>query len=248
MRKPTALRILQLLSLLPAGLAALVCYDIASPMHPEILTPVEDCWCFTTQSRYNSHSKDKGGVANIGGGPPPAPGLALAPAPAPGFPAPAPAGAPASARPGPAPAPVLGPAPKSPAPAPAAGPDNQNKDNGHNDDGDGDGPTQSMPKSAAQSTPAGPAPASATTSSYNSDDVNLPFFSFAPESPLKSILAAPALPPPSWNSDNKVYFNIDCRETKDVCDGMAETLNAAGWYISQVFSSLESQLTSDNQL
>ena len=203
-------------------------------MHPEILTPVEDCWCFTTESRYNSHSKDKGGVANIGGGPAQAPGPAPAAAAAPGLPA--------LARPGPAPA------PKSPAPAPAAGSNqgkNQNKDNDHGDNDDGNGPNQTKPKSAAPSAPvgtapAGPASASATTSSsssssYNSDDVNLPFFSFAPDSPLKSILAAPALPPPSWNSDNKVHFNIDCRETKDVCDGMTETLNAAGWYISQVF-------------
>src|SRR5271170_784198 len=56
MRKDTALRVLALVSLLPSALAAMVCYDIASPMHPEILTPV-DCWpdpqCSThSRSRY----------------------------------------------------------------------------------------------------------------------------------------------------------------------------------------------------
>jgi hypothetical protein len=65
-------------------------------------------------------------------------------------------------------------------------------------------------------------------------DVNLPFFSFAPVSPLSQSLNAPALPPPTWDSDQKIFFNLDCTESTDFCNGMKQTLDLAGWYVSQV--------------
>jgi hypothetical protein len=75
-------------------------------------------------------------------------------------------------------------------------------------------------------------PPQATTSA--STNVNLPFFNFAPNSPLSSILSMPALPSPTWDLENRIYFNTDCRAAVDNCEGMTETLNLAGWYISQV--------------
>jgi hypothetical protein len=54
MRKSTALRVFHLLSLLPSSLAALVCYDIASPMAPSALIPV-DCWDLSGMS-YNGEA------------------------------------------------------------------------------------------------------------------------------------------------------------------------------------------------
>jgi|SRR5579862_3073686 len=202
MHKSTAVRILYLLPLLPAGLAEIVCYDIASPMHPEILTPVENCWCLSSGSTgpsqgYSaaSHSKDKGGHA---------------PAPAHGSPGDKPGNGP------------------SPAKSPGNGKGSDKDDRGdgkNNNNGNANSPA-SIPSSTQ------PAAASATTT--KGTQVNLPFFSFAPASPLKSILGAPALPPPDWNSPNQVYFNIACKENQSVCDGMSQTLNAAGWYISQV--------------
>jgi hypothetical protein len=67
-----------------------------------------------------------------------------------------------------------------------------------------------------------------------SQEVNLPFFNFAPDSPLSESLTAPALPPPSWDSDQKIFFNLDCKESTDFCNGMKQTLDLAGWYVSQV--------------
>jgi hypothetical protein len=67
------------------------------------------------------------------------------------------------------------------------------------------------------------------------EDVNLPFFSFAPASPLSQSLNAPALPPPTWDSDQKIFFNLECKESTDFCNGMKQTLDLAGWYVSQVF-------------
>jgi hypothetical protein len=83
---------------------------------------------------------------------------------------------------------------------------------------------------------------------YPPNDVNLPYFNFAPDSPLPSLLSAPALPPPTWNSNNRIYFNINCKVSRDRCDGMSQTLNLAGWYISQVLPVQTTLLTADNPI
>jgi hypothetical protein len=229
MRKSTALRILSLLPLLPAGLADFVCYDIASPMHPEILIPVENCWVYTPPSASSIvyMDKEKAGNPNPGNGPVPPP------APTPNTPKPGndPAGSKSS-------------------PSPGNGKSNGN-DN-QNDDGNSKYNTydESASYSASYSTsrtyitptarPSGTSWQSQSTPTFINDDdnVNLPFFNFAPAAPLQEILDAPALPPPDWNSPNLIYFNIDCNEPAPICTEMTQTLNAAGWYISQVFAIL----------
>ena len=78
---------------------------------------------------------------------------------------------------------------------------------------------------------------------------NLPFFTFAPNSPLSEILSAPALPAPDWNSDQQIFFNLDCKQSSTTCQGMSQTLDLAGWYISQVLINPSSQsLITDNTL
>lgn len=72
-----------------------------------------------------------------------------------------------------------------------------------------------------------------------SDNItNLPFFDWAPYSPLSEILSQPALPPPTWNSSQQIYFNLDCGppSSPEFCCGMSKTLDIAGWYVSQVCS------------
>src|SRR3981189_37013 len=59
MQKSTALRLLHLISLLPPTLATVICYDITSPMHPEILTPV-NCWSDFAVKSKNSSMDDSG--------------------------------------------------------------------------------------------------------------------------------------------------------------------------------------------
>lgn len=207
MRKSTALRILALLPLLPAGLADLVCYDIASPMHPEILIPVENCWCHhgaTFLSKYSSNEKDGNGPA-----PPPMP---------------------ASSRPKASPVPSYkqgNPSTTRPT-SPTAGSNTSTHDQDYSDDDDDNNHNPSSPAGSSHPTQ------SSSPSSYD-DDVNLPFFSFAPDSPVQQILNSPALPPPDWKSPNQVFFNVDCGESQTTCDGVTQTLNAAGCYISQVF-------------
>lgn len=73
-----------------------------------------------------------------------------------------------------------------------------------------------------------------TSSSGGSDSVNLPFFNFAPDAPLNGTFDAPALPPPTWNDENKIKFQLDCRQPGFICDAMNQTLYLAGWYVSQV--------------
>lgn len=63
---------------------------------------------------------------------------------------------------------------------------------------------------------------------------NLSFFYFAPDSPLEEILSAPALPAPTWDDQQQIFFNLDCRQSPAVCGNMSYILNLAGWYISQV--------------
>ena len=46
-------------SLLPSTLTAMVCYDIVSPMHPEVLTPV-DCWPTATHNSLIKRVTNKG--------------------------------------------------------------------------------------------------------------------------------------------------------------------------------------------
>jgi hypothetical protein len=157
MRKSTALRVLSLISLLPPALAAVVCYDIKSPMRPDLLTPV-DCWQdFAVQSQ-NSSMDGSGKKHWHGGG-------------------------------------------------------------GRNNPGNGSTTTTN-----------------ANEHSMSSPNVNLPFFNFAPDAPLSESFNAPALPPPSWNADNKIKFQLDCRQAGSVCDAMNQTLYLAGWYVSQVKS------------
>jgi hypothetical protein len=69
-------------------------------------------------------------------------------------------------------------------------------------------------------------------SSHN--EPNLPFFNFAPNSPLSEILSAPAPPVPDWNSAQQIFFNLQCEQSSIICEGMSQTLNLAGWYVSQV--------------
>jgi hypothetical protein len=137
-------------------MASAVCYDMTSPMHPELLTPVP-CW---QDSHMGSASRDK-----TSGG------------------------------------------------------------DGHPDhDHDGDGPGHGYP--------------SAAPSSYNYKSsaitANLPFFDFAPQSPLPYILTSPALSPPTWNSTSMISFNVDCPVSPDTCYAVQKTLDLAGWYVSQV--------------
>jgi hypothetical protein len=76
MRKSTALRVLHLFSLLPSTLAQVICYDIASPMHPEILTPV-NCWQDFSMSQKSTNGGGDGDGDGDGGwgySPPPPPG------------------------------------------------------------------------------------------------------------------------------------------------------------------------------
>jgi len=157
MRKSTALRVLYLISLLPPALAALTCYDITSPMHPEILTPV-DCWAdFAVRTKYTSLDDSGKKYKHTGNG--------------------------------------------------GSGTDQGNNSTSatnHNEH---------------------------TSSSQN---VNLPFFNFAPEAPLYETFNAPALAAPTWNADNKIKFQLDCRQGGGLCDAMNQTLYLAGWYVSQV--------------
>ena len=66
---------------------------------------------------------------------------------------------------------------------------------------------------------------------------NLPFFFFAPDSPLFDLLTLPALPPPSWNDTQNLFFNVTCNKSDDFCSSFADTLDVAGWYVSQVSKS-----------
>src|SRR5579862_6527822 len=160
MRISTALRLLHLISLLPPALATVICYDITSPMHPEILTPV-NCWTDFMVKAKNSSMEDSGKKFRHGGGSSDTPG------------------------------------------------NGTSSTNGN---------------------------VYSTTSSSGTDSVNLPFFNFAPDAPLSETFNAPALPPPTWNADNKIKFQLDCRQPGLVCDAMNQTLYLAGWYVSQVNS------------
>lgn len=161
MRKSTAVRVLHLISLLPPALAAIVCYDISSPMHPEILTPV-DCWSdFAVKSKNSSMDEPGKKHRNPGGGSNPANGSSI---------------------------------------------------------------WTTNERSSSLSS--------------GSQHINLPFFNFAPDAPLSEVFNAPALPPPTWNADNKIKFQLDCRQSGSVCDAMNQTLYLAGWYVSQVMLSL----------
>jgi len=161
MRISTALRVLHLISLLPPALAALVCYDITSPLHPEILTPV-DCWGDLGVKSTNSSFDNSGKKHRYRGG----------------------------------------------------GGSNLNN-------GSSTAITENV---------------HSTSSSSGSGYVNLPFFDFAPDVPISQSLNAPALPPPTWNADNKIKFQLDCWQPGSVCDAMNQTLHLAGWYVSQVKS------------
>ena len=79
---------------------------------------------------------------------------------------------------------------------------------------------------------------SAHASTTTDDNVsNLPFFEFAPDSDLGN-LWEPALPPPSWDQENKFQFNVDCKKAPyNICTGVSNTLGIAGWYVSQVWAS-----------
>lgn len=67
------------------------------------------------------------------------------------------------------------------------------------------------------------------------ENANLPYFDFAPDSPLNEILTAPALPAPTWSEDQRIFFNLECNTgTFDACNLMSQTLDLAGWYVSQV--------------
>jgi hypothetical protein len=172
MHKATALRVLQLFSLLPATLASVVCYDIASAMHPEILTPV-DCWTGFKISAKSGGGSNHGGDHGGGHGP-----------------------------------------------NNGAKHDRSDSPN-HDDDHDGDGSSGSSSNSGSYSA--------------NSDVVaNLPFFNFAPASPLSEILEAEALSPPSWQSDSQIQINLNCQAGPETCYAMQSTLDLAAWYVSQI--------------
>ena len=173
MRKSTALRLLHLLSLLPSSLAAIVCYDLTSPMHPEILIPV-DCW-----SGFDAESSKA----------PTTSGMQV------------------------------------------EGKHREGEGPGHNH--------KNTTYEGGQKIGGSDHDKSGKKGAYGhgesrDQDVNLPFFSFAPVSPLSQSLDAPALPPPTWDSDLKIFFNLDCKESTDFCNGMKQTLDLAGWYVSQV--------------
>ena len=68
------------------------------------------------------------------------------------------------------------------------------------------------------------------------NSANLPFFDWAPRSPLSEILAYPALPPPTWNSSQQIFFHLQCNVSPEFCCNMSNTLDIAGWYVSQVSS------------
>ena len=83
-------------------------------------------------------------------------------------------------------------------------------------------------------------------SSHN--EPKLPFFNFAPNSPLSEILSAPAPPVPDWTSAQRIFFNLQCEQSSITCEGMSQTLDLAGWYVSQVLPSLSQLLILDNTL
>lgn len=303
MRGKSPFRLLLLVSLFPSTLGGMVCYDIVSPMHPEILTPV-DCWPTITSkpltkratNNGNSLHELQGGISiaehihllnpragatsghtrgpgsGPGSGPEHGPehGPKHGPGPSPASSAAfSPAVRPASGAvsgPGPPPAPdSVPPRPRPPSSHPAPGPA----------PGRLNSPPAPFPPSAGKSSPPSPSsrkflrPSAGSSSklgapigsssgnesdldhdnSYESDhehddddgsdhddddEPNLPFFNFAPNSPLRGILRAPALPAPDWTSDQQIFFNLDCEQSSTTCEGMAQTLNLAGWYVSQV--------------
>ena len=57
---------------------------------------------------------------------------------------------------------------------------------------------------------------------------NLPYFNFAPDSPLSQILEAPALSPPSWEEDQAVFFNLDCNVSGGYMQGNVRNSGPCG--------------------
>lgn len=286
MRRKTALRLLAFVAFLPTSLAAMVCYDIVSPMHPEILVPVK-CWPdhLTSTSHCseikktpivaranqnqgnNNQGNDNQGPEQQGPGhdsPVPGHGPAM-PAAVPAETAPAPvftdAQPPTDSKPNPT-TPAVGPAfqplfTSNLASAPATPPmattpptvPNHEQPNTHAGPNKPPEPTdeQQSPSPPPEQTasPKNPSPSQGNGNNGGDNDngregqpeqPNLPYFNFAPDSPLSQILEAPALSPPSWEEDQAVFFNLDCNVSGDICKGMSETLDLAGWYVSQVSS------------
>lgn len=339
MRKKIALRLLHLFSLLPSTLAAMVCYDIISPMHPEVLTPV-DCWPASLHSSSIKRGMNKGlfpreiqakearaqilspldpragpafgprsdldssgqkGVAKnspsigrrssldpssknkpsigkaetsarqqkaipesdrdkVQNSPAPAPQTNSDSIKSPPSPKVSPQSlqlspqSPPSANAALAPPPPSNPRSSLPLPSPLLGPPNESAES-----------SSSSPKSGSKQPPSssayfsvdkestcdneqdGSGDGGPTLKGHNDDnrddhsqynapeEANLPFFDFAPDSPLNEILSAPALPPPSWSSDQQIFFNLACNQGSfDACHAMSQTLDLAGWYVSQV--------------
>ena len=324
MRKKIALRLLHLFSLLPSTLAAMVCYDIVAPMHPEVLTPV-DCWPSNQHSSLmrreivkgvqesdilvrsdlsqvhrplDSHAAPVSGIlsgvddsGSKGGAikdTPSSPADALDPPLKNTPPSPTPATSPNQIKAvptsknsivqnqhadvvqaenngristsSPVPSPQRTPTPKptlppAPAPAPLAPPfSNVESPKQPAESSSPSQPLLNHPKlSNALSSGNGEASwdkdkdndgDSDSTKGHDNDGnkgdqdnapANLPFFDFAPDSPLSAILNAPALPAPTWSEPQAIFFNLDCdRRSYTSCQAMSQTLDLAGWYVSQV--------------
>lgn len=345
MREKTALRVLYLFSLLPSPLAAMVCYDILSPMHPEILTPV-DCWSATPHSSLTKRGRNgifardphaqaavpqihslvnprsvpvfgrasgsdasgqrgrnrKGPVSEsdsdlsqspknkpspANDNPPPkqakvdtanpkvvaavqvdaesvTPTDVSKPTRSPILSPPPPANAlatTASAEHAPVLVPAPAPVPASASPSglkvspPSGSPNSESSGpssdstpiqplldhtqlsvtggisrdadlHGHGDGGVRPGHDDNRDDDSDDDN---------DSDSDEDEDANLPYFDFAPDSPLNEILTAPALPAPTWSDDQQIFFNLVCNTgTFDACNLMSQTLDLAGWYVSQV--------------
>lgn len=287
-KSPLWLFLSLLFSLLLSSLAAMVCYDIVSPMHPEVLTPV-DCWPAATHSSLIKRVTNKGisfhehsGRVSLtqhlhqldsrakapsdhardpGSDPKSSPGSSPDPGPRPGPPGPAsgdfrsglrpasghPSGSDSSLAPRPVP---------PPAPSPSSGPTSDHVDSRppHSTEKTSLLFPSSPPSLLAGSSSkleSGYKSGSESDDEYGSDSdddddggrhnhnsshnqPNLPFFNFAPNSPLSEILSAPAPPVPDWTSAQKIFFNLQCEQSSIICEGMSQTLNLSGWYVSQV--------------
>jgi len=209
MRINSALRVLSLLPLLPSSLAALVCYDLVSPRHPDIQSPV-NCWpenvvSYNYPSRLRKRSAvwEESDVSHEREDP---------------------------MMPHPDPPPLF---------------EDQQLSRRSSESNEPESLVSGLSSTSPSSSTSQPKSESSDTSAtviskhydYDSqEEVNLPFFNFAPDSPLSSILSAPAAPPPDWNSSQQIFFNLDCHVNHYPCNSVSNTLNAAAWYVSQVSS------------
>ena len=207
MNKKVVLRLIALLSLLPPALAALVCDDFPLSTHPKFRVPAH-CWPGSeVRPKHNTSGQNESHHEAS------TREVQIKSSPATGM-----SSTPTSSKEHPsAPswiaASLRGPPLSRPHASDSAKHSKDHKDDDPDDtDDEGDSNSPS------------PKPSS----------VIPPFYKSVPYSPLSKILAAPALPPPDWNSSQQMHFNVNCKESSDLCEGFVQTLNFAGWYISQV--------------